>query len=99
MVDQPNVNPNSSSQPPAVGDPAASQKTKPKSEFKDPQPESKSSWAKPMHWLGMDFTAEQSKQLWNIITQNVSTQIKKEQDRAVKAIRKLNPDNPESDDS
>jgi len=57
-----------------------------------------SGWqAKPMHWLGMEFTGEQAKQMWNIISQNVGNEIKKEQDRMVKAMKKLNPENNQDD--
>jgi hypothetical protein len=54
---------------------------------------------KPLHWLGMTFDSKQTKMLWNMISQNIGNQIKKEQDRAVKAIKKLNPENGDSDDS
>lgn len=45
--------------------------------------------AKPMTFLGMHFTAEESKKLWYAIMQQVSATIQKEQKRALKAIRKL----------
>ena len=45
--------------------------------------------AKPMTFLGMHFTAEESKKLWYAIMQQVSATIQREQKRALKAIRKL----------
>lgn len=92
MVDSPNVNPNA--QPPKPD--AESSKTQPKTAFDDSQKHH--GWAKPMHWLGMDFTAEQAKQLWNIISQSISTQIQKEQQKAIKALRKLRSDDPDQND-
>jgi len=93
MVDKPDMNPKH----PSTGASTGAHKPQPKSEFKTPEGEHKG-WAQPMKWLGMEFTAEQTKQLWNIISQSISTQIKKEQDRAVKAIRKLRSDDPSSQD-
>lgn len=46
-------------------------------------------FAKPMTFLGMYFTAPEAKKLWNVIIQQINAQIKKDQDRALKAIRKL----------
>ncbi len=45
--------------------------------------------AKPMTFLGMYFTADEAKKLWNAIIQQINTQIKHDQDQALKAIRKL----------
>lgn len=45
--------------------------------------------AQPMTFLGMHFTAEESKKLWYAIMQQVSATIQQEQKRALKAIRKL----------
>lgn len=90
MVDSPDVNPNA--QPPKPG--MESSKTQPKTAFNASQKKHEG-WAKPMHWLGMDFTAEQAKQLWTIISQSISTQIQKEQQRAIKALRKLRSDDPD----
>jgi hypothetical protein len=81
------------SKPPTNSGPQGSQAPK------DFQGEHKGWEAKPMRWLGMEFNATQAKQLWNIISQNVSNEIKKLQDKAVKAIKKLNPENGDSDDS
>jgi hypothetical protein len=52
---------------------------------------------KPMTWLGMHFDVDQTKKLWNIISQNIGDQINREKQRALKAIRrlrKLNDTNP-----
>ncbi|OGN64338.1 MAG: hypothetical protein A3E80_01605 [Chlamydiae bacterium RIFCSPHIGHO2_12_FULL_49_9] len=43
----------------------------------------------PMTFLGMDFTAEESKQLWNVLIQNINSQIAKQKDRALAALKKL----------
>jgi hypothetical protein len=84
MVDKPQF---PESKPPVTGSTPPQDKKQP------------SGWeAKPMHWLGMEFTGQQAKQMWNIISQNVGNEIKKEQDRMVKAMKKLNPEN-NSDDS
>ncbi len=93
MVDKPNMDPNSPTPPHG---PTASHKTPPKSDFKAPSSEHEKGG---MSWLGMTFSAQEAKQLWNIISQSISTQIKKDQDRAIKALKKLNPDNPQDDDS
>lgn len=45
--------------------------------------------AKPMTFLGMHFTAEESKKLWYAIMQQVSATIQREQKKALKPIRKL----------
>ncbi len=83
MVDKPQF---PESKPPVTGNTPAGQ-TPPKKFH---------SWeAKPMRWLGMQFTADQAKQLWNIMEQNIGREIQKQQDRAVKAIKKMNPDNNE----
>jgi len=42
-----------------------------------------------MTFLGMDFTAEESKQLWNVLIQNINSQIAKQKDRALAALKKL----------
>lgn len=46
-------------------------------------------YAKPMTFLGMHFNAKEAAQLWNVIIQQVSSQIRKEQAKALKALRKL----------
>jgi hypothetical protein len=45
--------------------------------------------AKPLNWLGMHFTAPEAQKLWTAIMQQLNTQIKHDQDRAIKAIKKL----------
>lgn len=44
--------------------------------------------AKPMTFLGMHFTADEAKVLWNSIIHMVSMDIQRENKRAVAAIRK-----------
>lgn len=47
----------------------------------------------PKKFLGMQFTAQEWNKLMGIISQSIATQIKHEQDRAIKALKKLrNPD-------
>lgn len=48
---------------------------------------------KPMKWLGMQFDEEQTRKLWNIIIQNICNQINTDKQKAVDAIKKMNPDN------
>jgi hypothetical protein len=87
----------SSSTPPPTG-PASPQGT--------PQPHEKSEGkgykAKPMHFLGMNFDSKEAGQLWKVICQQVSAAIQKENDRAMKALKKLgkssDPDQADSDD-
>jgi len=43
----------------------------------------------PLSWMGMKFDAEQTKQLWNTITQTVGRAIQHDKDRAVAASKKL----------
>ena len=45
--------------------------------------------AKEMTWLGMHFTAPEAEKLWTAIMQQINTQIKHDQEKALKAIRKL----------
>jgi hypothetical protein len=86
MVDSPPspppINPNAPQGSPKVGD----ESQVPPAGFK----------TKPMHWLGMDFTAEQSAQLWQAITQSVNSEIQRDKEKSIKAIRDLGKD---SDDS
>ena len=42
-----------------------------------------------MTFLGMYFDADQAKKLWNVIIQSINNQIQKDNDRALKAIKKL----------
>jgi hypothetical protein len=50
---------------------------------------------KPMTFLGMYFNSDEAKKLWQIIIQNISQQISKDQARALAAIKKLNPEKNE----
>lgn len=92
MVDKPN--PPDSNKPPV--NPPSAPKTPPAfGETKE-----HGVWnPKPLHWLGMTFDSKQTKMLWNMISQNIGNQIKKDQDNAVKALKKLNPENSDDDDS
>jgi len=48
---------------------------------------------KPLKWMGMQFDEEQTRKLWNIIIQNICNQINADKQKAVDAIKKMNPDN------
>ncbi len=90
MSDTSSVNPNPSNNN-RVGSNAPS----------EPPKESGKGWdsSSGMNWLGMHFNQKETKQLWSIISQNIGNQIKKDQDRAVKALKKLNPENSQDDNS
>jgi hypothetical protein len=45
--------------------------------------------AGPMTFLGMHFNSKEAKQLWNILVQNLNSQISKEKDKALAALKKL----------
>ena len=45
--------------------------------------------AKPMTFLGMHFNSDEAKQLWNILIQSLNSQISKEKDKALAALKKL----------
>ncbi|MDE3045876.1 MAG: hypothetical protein KGJ02_04450 [Verrucomicrobiota bacterium] len=50
----------------------------------------------PLTWMGMTFDSAEAKQLWNIISQNVNNQISHDKDKALEALRRLNPEkNPD----
>lgn len=51
---------------------------------------------KPMRWLGMNFTAEQSAQLWQAIMQSVNSEIQKDKEKSIKAIRNIGKDSEDS---
>ena len=53
---------------------------------------------KPMHWLGMDFTAEQSAKLWQSIIQSVNSEIQKDKDKSIKAMKKIGNDSDDQDE-
>lgn len=63
----------------------------------DSTPSKQPGWnPKPMKWLGMSFDSGEAKQIWQIISQNVNQQIQHEQDKAIEALKKLNPEkNPD----
>jgi hypothetical protein len=44
---------------------------------------------KPMDYLGMHFTGPEAAKLWDIIMQQLNTQVRHEQERMLKALRKL----------
>ncbi len=48
--------------------------------------------AKPMTFLGMYFDSDQAKKLWGIFIQMINTQISKDKEKAIAAIRKLRDD-------
>jgi hypothetical protein len=86
MVDKPNMDPkigHTSSQPPAPP-----KGTEAKGSGWNPPP---------MTWLGMKFDEEQTKKLWNIITQNICNQINADKQKAIAAIRKMNPEHADDD--
>jgi hypothetical protein len=53
---------------------------------------------KPMTWLHMQFTGPEAKKLWDSIIQQVTASIRKEQARALKALRKLRKSETSNDD-
>ncbi len=86
MVDSPNVNPSGKSHGADQNGDAG--KSAPKS------------WhPKPLKWLGMTFDSDQTKKLWSIISQNISSAIDHDKAQAIKAIKKMNPEQDQDDDS
>jgi len=77
-IDPPNIPP--SDQPP-IPSPAAHDKKAP-TEFGK-------TTGKPMNYLGMHFTGPEAAKLWDIIMQQLNTQVRHEQERMLKALRKL----------
>ena len=77
--------------PPAHAQNAASKKI---SKFSD---EYGHMTAKPMTFLGMHFTAKEAGELWNAIIQQVNAQIRRDEEKALKALRKLKKDSTEDD--
>ena len=69
---------------------------------KSPQPTYKKGHmnAKPLDWLGMHFTGPEAGKLWEAIMQQLNTEIKKDQEKALKALKKLrkSPDDDSGDD-
>ena len=53
--------------------------------------------AKPMKFLGMQFTGPEASKLWAAIMQQINTQIQQDQKRALKAIRKLKKSTTDQD--
>jgi hypothetical protein len=53
-----------------------------------------------MKFLGMQFDADQSSKLWNVITQMVNAQIQKDQADSIKAIKNFGkvPGDPDYED-
>ena len=51
--------------------------------------------AKPITFLGMHFTAEEASKLWDAIIQQVNSQIRKDEQRALKALKKLKKESTE----
>lgn len=79
MADSSPIDPNSSVPPP--GTPEASKAPN------VPMPMTGSYQYQPMTFLGMQFDAQQTKQLWESILQGVNAQIAKDKKKAIKAIR------------
>ncbi len=79
MPDSSPIDPNSSVPPPAA--PGASKSAN------VPTPMTGSYQYQPMTFLGMQFDAEQTKQLWESILKSVSSQIDKDKKKSLKAIR------------
>lgn len=90
MVDKPHVGPkgtpSSSPQPPETAQ-------KPPKTF----PQKGAVSAHPMTFLGMQFTGKEAQELWNVLIQTISRAIQDDQDRAVKAIKKLSPEHEDED--
>lgn len=89
MVDKTNP---ASSQPPGSNPTQGADSKGPNVSYKGGQIQ-----AKPLDWLGMHFTGEEAQKLWNIIIQTVSSQINKDKEKAIKAIKKLRADNDNDD--
>lgn len=51
---------------------------------------------KPLNWLGMHFDEEQTKKLWDTITQTIGNQINHDKAKALEALKKLRADNDEN---
>jgi hypothetical protein len=53
--------------------------------------------AKPLHWLGMEFSSEEAAKLWQNVIQLVNQEIEKDKQKAVKAIRDFGKDDQGAD--
>jgi hypothetical protein len=78
MVSKPNMNPNDS----PIQGPKPAHPTEPTSPKKGWNP-------KPLRWMGMTFDSEQTKQLWNTISQTIGQAIERDKARVVAALKKL----------
>lgn len=87
MVSKPNMNPND-----PIHGPKPPQPSEPASPTKAWNP-------KPLHWMGMTFDAEQTKQLWNTISQSIGQAIERDKKRALEALKKLRKSTDLDDDS
>ena len=56
---------------------------------KAPPPEYGKVTDRPMTLLGMKFTGPEAEKFWNVLMQQINSQIQHEQARALKALRKL----------
>ncbi len=78
------VNPNSNNPTPSTQPATPAQPTSSSGSGWNPQP---------MTWMGMSFNSKEVKQLWNVISQNIAQQIQAENQKALKALKKLDPAN------
>jgi len=87
MVEKPNIGPNNPMKGPT-----------PTPDADSPAAPKKAWNPKPLTWMGMTFDVEQTRQLWNTITQSIGQAIQKDKDRAVQASRKLRKSTDPDDD-
>lgn len=52
---------------------------------------------KPMQWLGMHFDSEQAAKLWQAIIQSVNSEIQRDKERSIKAIRNIGKDSDDQE--
>jgi hypothetical protein len=65
---------------------------------KGPPPQYGESTGKPMTFLGMKFTGPEAEKFWDVLMQQINSQIQREQARALKALRKLRKSTSNDDD-
>lgn len=79
MPDSSPIDPNSSAVPPGTQGPSKTPNV--------PMMMTGSHEYQPMTFLGMQFDAKQTKELWEVLLQSVSKEIEKSKKKSIKAIR------------
>jgi hypothetical protein len=79
MISKSNINPDNSPLKGPTPTPSPSAPKAPEGSWNPP----------PLTWMGMKFDEQQTKQLWNTITQSIGRAIQHEKDRMVAASKKL----------